>query len=194
MVLPLLVRCVDHLAIAADLDAELVIVDFHSTDTDYGWLPRAWLPRRLVLLSAELPFSLGRGRNLGIGASHGEVLVILDADMLVPPDFFSRFVPLCNASRAVFPVYQRIDNPITNETSRGAGWGNCIVLRSTFDAVKATKGRAHGYGYIETDSWGSEDTSFRNVLINKLGIECLRPACADLLHQWHRKQGPWYTK
>ncbi len=95
-------------------DAELVFVEGHSTDGTRAEIERqiaAHPSRRARLLVQE-----GRGKGdavrLGFDRSSGEILVILDADLTVPPEDLPRFVKvlregtgeLVNGVRLVYPM------------------------------------------------------------------------------------------
>lgn len=68
-------------------DAEIVVVDNGSADETVRIAGQAGA--KVLLNSEGRRRTIARLRNLGAAESNGEILVFLDADMLVPPDWLS---------------------------------------------------------------------------------------------------------
>jgi len=156
---------------------EIVVIDWNSTDTDYGWLHDC---TRLRHVSG--PFSLGVGRNSAIASAAGDLLFVLDADMLVPDNFVADTLPAVRDGVAVFPGYVR-------ETSAGlvpgAGWGNVCLNRAAYNRTG---------GWNDSTTWGGEDTKFHHAL-RRAGVPWERREKPALIHQYHAKAGNgWYGK
>jgi glycosyltransferase involved in cell wall biosynthesis len=129
---------------------ELVFVEGHSTDGS------AEMIRDLIDRNPALPASCysqtGTGKGdavrLGLSQAHGEILMILDADLSVPPeklvDFYASLdsgsTDLANGVRFVFPMekgampaFNRLGNRLF---ARWIGW---LIGRSIQDALCGTK-------------------------------------------------------
>ncbi len=97
--------------------AELVFVEGHSTDDTYATIERAM--RRHPRRRAQLLRQQGRGKGdavrLGFEHAHGDVLMILDADLTVAPEDLPRFLSallegkgdLINGVRLVYPMQKQ---------------------------------------------------------------------------------------
>ncbi len=100
--LRLLQRVVESLERQDFPDFETVVIDDGSTDGTADWLNN--YSGRLNLKSVLLPENSGRSlaRNRGVEAARGELLILLDADMVLPPDFLRGHVEShCEDSVAV---------------------------------------------------------------------------------------------
>jgi SAM-dependent methyltransferase len=161
---------------------ELCIADFHSDDTDWQYLELLPFPVKRVCLDGC--FSLGRGRNESACMATHETILFLDADMLLPPDFFCTLVPLVSAGVAAFPIYEREVSP-GGPLVWGQGWGNVMLPASIW------RGRV----WIEHDYWGGEDNDMAQQLRDVLPI--WRERLPGFIHQWHEKDSAsnvWYRK
>jgi glycosyltransferase involved in cell wall biosynthesis len=142
---------------------------------------------RVVLTEGPQPFSAGAWRTMAANASKGEILVMLDADMLVPPDFLVRMAAIVRAGRAAFPLYMREDHP-GGRQSPGNGWGNAAFSREVWTAVAAAY---NGHPYPETTRWGHEDVAFAKR-VHRL-VPFWRELVPGFVHLWHPKTGSqWY--
>ena len=95
-------------------DTELVFVEGHSTDHTYQEVEK-WMaqnPQRKCKLLKQVGVGKGDAIRLGFSQASGEVLIILDADLTVPPEDLPRFYQaLCsgkgdfvNGVRLVYPM------------------------------------------------------------------------------------------
>ena len=142
---------------------------------------------RVTLTEGPQPFSAGAWRKLAANASKGDVLVMLDADMLVPADFLARMAAIVRAGRAAFPLYMREDHP-GGRQSPGNGWGNAAFSREVWTAVSAAY---HGHPYPESTRWGHEDVAFAKR-VHRLA-PYWRELVPGFVHLWHPKTGSqWY--
>lgn len=84
----LLRRCLSGLRQQTDADFEIVLVDDGSTDAVAPWL-KDWIEHwpRLHWLALSQNRGRAAARNAGIHAARGELIVFLDCDMEVGPDF-----------------------------------------------------------------------------------------------------------
>jgi hypothetical protein len=96
---------------------ELVFVEGHSSDDTFGAIERAIAanPHRRARLLRQTGKGKGDAVRLGFAESKGEVLLILDADLTVPPEDLPRFVEalvsgtgeFINGVRLVYPMEER---------------------------------------------------------------------------------------
>jgi hypothetical protein len=153
-------------------EIELIIADFRSEDTDWAFMESLPFPARRL----EVPglFSMGRGRNTAIRAATGEVLVVLDADMLLPPGFLRDMIPAAMQPQALFPIYEREVEP-GGRRIRGHGWGNIIVQKQLLE----------GLTWPEQETWGGEDTVMAAQLRRRVAV--WRQPVPGFIHQWHAR-------
>ncbi len=80
-------RCLQALRAGTFQDFELIVIDDGSTD-DTAALLRQYAPEVLITLpTSQGPFAC---RNLGAARAHGQVLLFIDADVVVGPDTLAR--------------------------------------------------------------------------------------------------------
>jgi len=177
----LLARSLDswQAAIGRGMDCELIISDFGSTDNPLKeWV--VW-PCDLKIHSLSGVFSLGRGRNEAVKLASGDVLFVLDADMLVPPDFFERLYSLSVA----FPIYERQQKDGSLIWTESPGRGNCVISKEHVN-------RLGNDLWPEYTTWGGEDTVFASR-VRDSGLPIWRERVSGFVHQWHTKdRGGWY--
>lgn len=133
---------------------EIIVVDDGSTDNTVAEARQVGQfltgdTRLLCLCNGQ---NMGKGYALrqGVAASHGEVVVLLDADLDIPPEEMSRAVsqvvrgaPLAVASRShpqssvSSPLYRRI---VSWGSHRLAAWLTGLKLRDTQCGLKAGSG------------------------------------------------------
>jgi 2-polyprenyl-3-methyl-5-hydroxy-6-metoxy-1,4-benzoquinol methylase len=167
---------------------ELIFVEGHSSDDTYGAIERALAenPQR----SARLFRQTGRGKGdavrLGFGAATGDILMILDADLTVPPEDLPRFCEalqldkgeFVNGVRLMYPMEEgamRFANLIGNKFfSLAFSWllgqpikdtlcGTKVLRREAYQALAAN--RAY---FGDFDPFGDFDLLFGAA---KLGLE-----------------------
>ncbi len=101
---------------------ELVFVEGHSTDDTYQAIERAIA--RYPELRCKLLKQSGRGKGdavrLGFEAATGDVLMILDADLTVPPEELPRFFELLARGAAEFVNGVRLVYPMEDRAMRFA--------------------------------------------------------------------------
>lgn len=98
---------------------ELIFVEGGSSDDTWGAIQRAVTrsERANLRISAYQQTGKGKGDAVRLGFSHarGDILIILDADLSVPPEELPRFIELmrtghcefANGSRLVYPMEQQ---------------------------------------------------------------------------------------
>lgn len=167
---------------------ELVFVEGHSRDDTYEAIEReiAARPERRALLLRQPGEGKGDAVRAGFAASSGEVLMILDADLTVPPEDLPRFYEairsgtgeLINGVRLVYPMEQqamRFANLVANKLFGMAfSWllgqpirdtlcGTKVLCREDYDRI--ARNRAH---FGQLDPFGDFDLLFGGA---RLGLD-----------------------
>lgn len=99
---------------------ELVFVEGHSRDGTYAAIERAIAarPGRRCKLLRQAGHGKGDAVRLGFQQASGEVLMILDADLTVPPEDLPRFYDVLVAGRGEFVNGVRLVYPMEDEAMR----------------------------------------------------------------------------
>jgi hypothetical protein len=99
-------------------DTEIIFIEGHSADETYETIERAmekFSDRKCRLLQQA-----GRGKGdavrLGFDEAQGDILIILDADMTVPPEDLSRFVDVLVSGKGEFINGVRLIYPMENQS------------------------------------------------------------------------------
>jgi glycosyltransferase involved in cell wall biosynthesis len=90
-------------------DAEIVAVDDGSTDGTTDLL-RSWERTGMLKLLTGRRGSAAAARNAGIRAASGEVIVFVDADVRVRPDFLERLAALYERGADFVSVHSQVEN------------------------------------------------------------------------------------
>ena len=101
-------------------DTELIFVEGHSKDKTYEVLQQAISDRpgnscKLFRQSGE---GKGDAVRLGFENASGDILMILDADMTVPPEDLTRFYEAIESTRGEFINGVRLVYPLENQSMR----------------------------------------------------------------------------
>jgi len=100
-------RCLQSLVRAApSVDHEIIVVDNASTDDSAAAVRARWPGVRLIDAGANVGFA--KANNIGIRASFGELLLLLNGDTLAPPSAIDRLVAVLDARPAVAVVGPRL--------------------------------------------------------------------------------------
>jgi ubiquinone/menaquinone biosynthesis C-methylase UbiE len=165
---------------------ELVFVEGHSRDNTYAAIEReiARRPERCCQLLRQTGVGKGDAVRLGFAHARGDILMILDADMTVPPEDLPRFYEaLCsgkgefiNGVRLVYPMEKqamRFLNLLGNKFfSLAFSWllgqpikdtlcGTKVLWKQDYEAIAAN--RAY---FGEFDPFGDFDLIFGAVKLN----------------------------
>ena len=83
--------------------AQIVVVDDASLQLPGDWLDDLVCPFPLKLIRHSTNQGRAQARNTGLGAAEGELIVFLDSDMTVEPDFLKvhTAVHKCHSNRVV---------------------------------------------------------------------------------------------
>jgi glycosyltransferase involved in cell wall biosynthesis len=102
-------RTLEAAAAQTLVGAELVVVDDGSTDGTIEVL-RTWEGAGMLRLLTGRRGSAAAARNAGIRAASGEVVVFVDADVRVPPDFLERLAELYERGADFVSVHSQVEN------------------------------------------------------------------------------------
>lgn len=101
-------------------DTEIIFIEGHSTDQTYETIERAI--KGSSVRKCRLLRQSGRGKGnavrLGFDEAKGDILIILDADMTVPPEDLSRFVEALVSAKGEFINGVRLIYPMQNQSMR----------------------------------------------------------------------------
>lgn len=99
---------------------ELVFVEGHSTDHTYAAIERTMSehPERACLLLRQVGMGKGDAVRLGFARASGDILMILDADLTVPPEDLPRFFEALCSGKGEFVNGVRLVYPMENQAMR----------------------------------------------------------------------------
>jgi SAM-dependent methyltransferase len=165
---------------------ELIFVEGHSKDDTYGAIERAIAtrPERRCRLFRQTGRGKGDAVKLGFARASGDILMILDADLTVPPEDLPRFYDiLCsrqgefaNGVRLVYPMEgqaMRFANLVGNKCfSMAFSWllgqpikdtlcGTKVLWKSDYDRIAANRGY-----FGDFDPFGDYDLLFGAARLN----------------------------
>jgi glycosyltransferase involved in cell wall biosynthesis len=125
----------------------LVVVDYGDPDGAFDYCRALFDPRLVPMKISDNtePFNLSRARNCGANLLPSDVLVFVDADSILHPEFISQAVGLIRIGRAVLTRRELRDQ-------RSDTCGLCCVRTDVFH-------QARGYDE-EFEGWGPEDADF----------------------------------
>jgi len=103
-------------------ETELIFVEGHSTDATYAAIERAMAenPQRPCKLLRQSGVGKGDAVRLGFEAANGDILMILDADLTVPPRDLPRFYNALKTGKGEFINGVRLTYPMQAEAMRFA--------------------------------------------------------------------------
>ena len=121
-------RCLQSLDLAHGAPArrsyEIIVVDNASADGSAD-AARRWQDVQVIETGANLGFA--SGSNIGIRASCGTNLLLLNSDTVVPPGALDQMLDMLNRYWDVAVVGPRLVAPQDAQSSRSAAW----LVRST---------------------------------------------------------------
>ena len=99
---------------------ELIFVEGDSTDNTYQMIEKAIAdnPQRKSMLLSQSGKGKGDAVRLGFEHAHGDILMILDADLTVPPEDLPRFYDVLSSGKAEFVNGVRLVYPMEKEAMR----------------------------------------------------------------------------
>ncbi len=101
-------------------DAEFIFVEGHSTDQTYETIHReiAIHPERKCKLIKQNGKGKGDAVRMGFSNAEGDILIILDADLTVPPEYLLRFYKALITGKAEFVNGVRLVYPMAPDAMR----------------------------------------------------------------------------
>jgi glycosyltransferase involved in cell wall biosynthesis len=101
-------------------ETELVFIEGHSKDNTYAVIEKAIAdhPERPSQLLRQTGIGKGDAVRLGFAHAHGEVLMIWDADLTVPPEDLPRFYEALCAGKGEFINGVRLVYPMEKDAMR----------------------------------------------------------------------------
>lgn len=182
--LNLLPNCIKSINKSFTLDSklELIIADWNSTD----WPIKEWIedytsiPTHIININKkDNKFSVGKGRNIAANYATNDIILFLDADMLINAKAVADALSVVEKNNVCFPpiMYQLTQG--TDHWKLHEGGGNVIITKELF--YKAGK-------WPEYWSYGFEDTDFVN---NLKKITNIHTSTEPFFHQWHPEQIGW---
>ena len=218
--LPLLQRSIASVlgaCINNNIEFEIIISDWKSTDTDYKWLPKQC---NLVTVEQE-EFSRGYGRNFSARHAKFDTLLFLDADILIGKPLVARCISVLTPPPYFRPVNKLIRSATYNDKTVYFPQCWCLteedrkmdetLLTSRLPAQNklrfkegkvirsgwarqgfgicgiSTKDFNDSGGWPEYYSWGKEDPHFYDYFV-KNEYNIIREKSAGLVHMWHPPQ------
>jgi ubiquinone/menaquinone biosynthesis C-methylase UbiE len=99
---------------------ELIFVEGNSTDNTCQMIEKAIAdnPQRKSMLLSQSGKGKGDAVRLGFEHAHGDILMILDADLTVPPEDLPRFYDVLSSGKAEFVNGVRLVYPMEKEAMR----------------------------------------------------------------------------
>jgi glycosyltransferase involved in cell wall biosynthesis len=103
---------------------ELILVEGHSSDDTYGVIEREMARRRRPRTTLLRQTGKGKGDAVraGFAAATGDVLMILDADLTVPPEDLPRFYEVIRSGEGEFVNGVRLVYPMEQGAMRPANF------------------------------------------------------------------------
>jgi len=89
---------------------EVIVVDGGSVDATLAHLRRWTGDERVHVIEEGRRRGVSAARNEGIRRAKGDIVVILNADVLLPPDFLERLAPLYEGDVDLVSVNSRVEN------------------------------------------------------------------------------------
>jgi len=101
---------------------ELILVEGHSSDQTYEAIERALVdnPHRQARLFRQTGRGKGDAVRLGFAEATGDILMILDADLTVPPEDLPRFYEAIRSGKGEFINGVRLTYPMEEQAMRFA--------------------------------------------------------------------------
>jgi glycosyltransferase involved in cell wall biosynthesis len=101
---------IDHVLAQSSAACEVIIVDGGSSDSTLDRIAPFARDGRLIVIEEGRRRGVAAARNAGIRRAQGDVLVFLNADVLLPPDFIERLAALYAGDVDLVSVESRVAN------------------------------------------------------------------------------------
>jgi glycosyltransferase involved in cell wall biosynthesis len=127
--------------------------------------------------------SIGKGRNIAVSHSKGDIILFLDADMMIKdPNAFRQAYEVAINNGNCYPPIMYQNTPNQEHWELHTGGGNLFISRELF---------------YQTSQWpeywehGFEDVEFHKELSS---ISKIYTSDIPFFHQWHPQQGKWKNR
>jgi hypothetical protein len=137
----------------AQPETEVVVVDYNCPENTADTVNERHPEAVVVRVPDVTEFHLADARNIGARATTGDVLIFLDADIVIPADFVARI-----DARIRDDVFFRF--PLSEEIKGRSG--SCVVWKPHFERVEGYDDLIRGYGGDDLDLY------FR---LSRIGLE-----------------------
>lgn len=162
-----LLQCVYALDKLTGID-EIVIGDFHSTDTNFDWVKQLKTPTKVIDIDGE--FSIGRAKNVAAENSHGDILFFLDADVITPQSVIDKILKLVPQDFVYCPIMWFEDD------KEGDRWAV-----SSHGQIALSRTKWENHKWQEWLSYGGEDDLFFEPYIKYAIVDLAQ----GFIHKWH---------
>lgn len=133
--------CLRSLSHVHDLSFETIVVDNASTDGTPELVEREFSQVRLIHSGGNLGFA--KGNNIGIRASRGRYLCLVNSDVIVPPDCLSTMIRFMDANPSVGLAGPAMLGPngggVRRSSMRFPSLANSLVRALALDTVGPVK-------------------------------------------------------
>ena len=172
---------------ASGYTMELIVADFGSTDANLRNSVAALMNEESVRMDLELlelppPFIKGKGLLAACQAATGDLLLVIDADMLLSEELIQLAFEHCwLADRVLFPIAWTEEGSYEDRRSFYivVGSGNVCYTRKRFNEL-VSKGALWD---TSKTTWGEEDSRYEVQCARFVPI--VRRAARTFVHQWH---------
>jgi len=182
-------NCVESIYKALRLsdNVEFIITDWESND----WPIDSWIEDKLPNIPVTLinikhkkqEFSIGKGRNIAASYASNDMLLFLDADMLIKTtESLTQAYDIALKHDNCYPqiLYQQSYNHEHWDVHQGGG--NLFIKKDLFNLAGK---------WPEYWSYGFEDIDFAAQIKN---IKPIYTSDKPIFHQWHPQQLEWKNK
>lgn len=143
-------------------DIEVIVVDYQCPENTFEYVRNNFNDPRIVLVKANVKpneWNLSASRNLGFKNSDekSEVILFLDADAKLSPEFLEKHLPIL------------VPGSFLNGWNYGDGTGCCLLFRRDFVNI-------NGYNE-ELEGWGRDDIDLYKRLEGKFSMEMRAFVC-----------------
>lgn len=174
---------------------ELIVVDQSTDGLSRESLQQFWHDDRLRYIHSD-QVGLARSRNLGIDLAQAEIIAITDDDCVVPPEWLSQILLICNRYPSVGLVFGQV-LPLPHDTTQGF-IPDYLIKKDFFGRHPLDKMKIRGIGAcmaVRKIAW-AQIGGFDDLL----GAGSLLRSCEDgdialrmLLAGWHVFETPVFS-